>query len=65
MTDDEIDRLAEQLAKKIKNSVTDDIYRDAGKNLLSTVKNVFWAIVIAFAAWGAARYGNGNGPSHG
>lgn len=63
MTDAEAEllaeKLAEKLADKIQKSVTDGIYRDAGKNLIGMFKHVFWAAVIAIASWGFARYGNG------
>lgn len=61
MTDSELDALAEKLADKIQNKVRDGIYMDAGKNLFDMAKKALWAIIIAFAAWGAAKVGSGQG----
>lgn len=55
-----MDRLAEKLAMKMQKAVTESIYRDAGKNIFAMAKNAFWGLVVAFAAWGAAKYGNGS-----
>ena len=52
-----MDRLAEKLAAKMQSSILDQIYRDAGSNLFGLIRKSFWAFVVAFAAWGAARYG--------
>ena len=57
MTEDEIEKLATHLAEKLQTAVTDNIYRDAGKNLIGGLKKLLWAIVIAIAAWGLTRYG--------
>lgn len=59
MTDDEIDRLADRLATKLQTSVTDNIYRDAGRNLFTMARNAFWGLVIAIAAWGVAKVRDG------
>ena len=59
MTDDEIEKLASKLVTKLEASVTDNIYRDAGRNLFTMVRNAFWGLVIAVAAWGATKVGNG------
>lgn len=59
MTDDELNKIADRLAEKIQSSVTDGIYRDAGRTLLSSFKSIFWGLVVALAAWGSARYGGG------
>lgn len=57
MTDSEIDRLAEKLAERLQTRVTESIYRDAGRNLFAMCKNALWGLVVAFAAWGAVKYG--------
>lgn len=59
MTDEEIERLATKLAPKLQDAVTQNIYRDAGKNLFAMARNALWGIVVALAAWGAAKYGQG------
>lgn len=57
MTDEDIDKIAVRLAEKLQTAVTDNIYKDAGRNLIGFIKKGLWAFVIAVAAWGAARYG--------
>ena len=59
MTDDEIERLASKLANKLTTNVTDSIYRDAGRNMFTMARNVFWGLVVMLAAWGAAKSGLG------
>lgn len=61
MTDDDLDKLAEKLAAKLQTAVTENIYRDAGKNLIGGIKKGLWALVIALAAWGFARVGTDHG----
>lgn len=61
MTQDEIERLATALAPKLQNAVIESVYRDAGKNLIGFIKQAAWAVVIAVAAWGAAKYGTNGG----
>lgn len=57
MSDEELDRLADKVAAKLQTNLIDGIYRDAGRSLVGTFKHVLWALVIAMAAWGAAKYG--------
>lgn len=59
MTDDELDRLAERLADKMQNKVLLSIYEDAGRNLFGLFKKALWGLIVAFAAWGASKYGAG------
>lgn len=61
MTESEIEALAEKLASKLQTRVTDNIYRDAGRNLFSMARNAIWGVIVAIAAWGAAKYGTGAG----
>lgn len=59
MTEPEIDALADKLAEKLQTRVTENIYRDAGRNMFTVARNVFWGIIVALAAWGAAKSGFG------
>lgn len=61
MTDDDLDKLAEKLAAKLQTAVTENIYKDAGRNLIGGIKKGLWALVIALAAWGFARVGTDHG----
>ncbi len=57
MTDQEMELLAEKLARKLQKEVIEGVYRDAGKNLFTMARNALWGLIVALAAWGAARYG--------
>jgi hypothetical protein len=56
-----MERLAEKLATKMQDKLVASIYADAGRNLFDVFKKALWASVIALAAWGASRYGGGQG----
>lgn len=55
MSEDDIEKLAESLAAKLQIAVTNNIYKDAGKNFIALIKSTAWAALVAFAAWGIAK----------
>lgn len=63
MTDEEIKRLAHELApilsEKMQRDVMNSIYKDAGKNVFGLLKSLFWGSVLFLAAWGIVPHTTG------
>lgn len=55
LTDEEIEKLAQELAPRLKEKIIEDFYQDLGHGVWALVKRgLFWVLII-IAGYGAYR----------